>query len=190
MADDTSLRVIGIAGEAESGKDSIAKYLAARHGFTIIRMGDGPRAAFADLDGPDWDLRKDLDAYGLSNRWPLQVIGTECREDLPDEVARTAFWSHYVLVKILYLYHYHPKTRNRFAVSGIRYAHEPLVIGGAVRDLGGHFEVWGVERPGHEIGGPDSGHSSENSLHAVIPDRIILNNRSIPELLDMADSLI
>lgn len=190
MADDTSLRVIGVAGIARSGKDTIANHLVSRHGFTRINMGDGPRAAFTDLDGLTWELRKELEDAGLTSRHPLQSMGTECREDLLDEMARSAHWAHYVLIKIRYLSRYHPKLRFRFVIPGMRYAHEPRVIGDTVTQWGGQFEVWGVERPGSGLSGRDACHSSENSLHAVIPDRRILNNRSIPELLDMADSLI
>ena len=61
------LHVIGITGKARSGKDSAACVLGCE-GFKRIALADALREQFAGLNGPTWELTKDLDAAGVSHR--------------------------------------------------------------------------------------------------------------------------
>jgi hypothetical protein len=173
------ITVIGITGVARSGKDTIAKLLCARHGFTRIALADGLRSAFGDLDGLTWDLRKELETFGISQRTMLQIMGTECRM----EIGFPRLWIALLLVKINYLAHHHPVPRTEFVVPDIRF----LVEASEFREMiptriGGSFDLWKVVRPGSGLDGIEGMHASETELDLIHPDVTIHNGNSIREL--------
>jgi hypothetical protein len=181
------LLILGICGVARSGKDTIARHLANYHGFFRIGLADGPRSTFTDLDGPTWELRKELEAAGKSQRWAVQTIGTECREDLDAEEARRAHWCHEALIKIRYLSHYHPVPRRRFVFPDVRFPAEPTILGRGVERWGGHCRTWRVTRRLSGLAGEEAKHKSETSLDAIPYHALIENDRTIGDLLTNVD---
>lgn len=80
--------LIGITGKARSGKDTIAKHLASKHGFEHYWFSKPMKDALAVMLG--WtsehlygDLKEVVDPfYNVSPRRALQTIGTDWGRDL------------------------------------------------------------------------------------------------------------
>jgi hypothetical protein len=103
------LEIIGLCGVARSGKDTAAKCLELDHGFMRVALGDGLRGAFWAIDGPSWELTKELELAGVTSRWGLQTLGTEAREALTIGGAHRYLWIDLLLVGIRYLAFHHPR---------------------------------------------------------------------------------
>jgi hypothetical protein len=159
--------VVGITGYARSGKDTAAKLLAARHGFTRVALADGVREAFSSLDGPTWEARKALDSSGRTAREELQWLGTEARQHL----GCSDHWVDHLKLKIYYA---HERLGHRlFVVPDIRYAFEAWRFKQWLRnDLACHYETWRVSRG---TGGPASDHLSETQIDKI-PISVMINN--------------
>lgn len=178
----SELIVVGICGEARSGKDTVAQHLVSHHGFFRIALADGVRSAFADIDGPTWELTKEMDE-GPSTRWALQTLGTECREEIPAD----SHWVDHVLIKIRYLSDHHPRRRWRFAIPDVRFPHEQLRLSGTIAGWGGRFECWKIVRPGAGLVGTAAEHSSETMVDSVPVDVMIANGRDLEFLRHNVD---
>lgn len=77
-------KIIGIAGKARSGKDTIANYLWHQYGFTRTAFADPIKLAAAHMFGlsreQTWDdsLKEQVIPYwGMSPRRMFQLLGTE-----------------------------------------------------------------------------------------------------------------
>ena len=85
LSDDTPMRLIGIAGPARAGKDTLASYLLANlsDGWTRSSFADPMKAMLSAIDVDTSDEAKDLPSnqYGLSTRHMLQTLGTEWGRD-------------------------------------------------------------------------------------------------------------
>lgn len=162
------LTVIGICGHNRVGKDTVAAVLCSQAGFTRIALADGVREAFGGLDGPTWELRKDMDAAGAKSREAMQVLGTECRE----EIGSRLHWANHLLIKIRYAAFHHAPARVDFVIPDIRFPHEPEAIRQQIKAWGGRYETWKVVRPGF---GASSGHASETDVDQIACDRTIRN---------------
>ena len=174
-----NLIVVGITGVARSGKDTIAQILCSRFGFTRIALADGLRSAFRDLDGPTWELTKDLESSGQSTRWALQTLGSECRRDIRCQ----RLWIHLLLAKIRYLHKYHPAPRTRFVVPDIRFKVEASELRHAISvSMGGRFDVWKALRDSAGLSGQLANHASETELDSIIVDLQVSNNSGLTEL--------
>jgi hypothetical protein len=177
----SELIVIGICGLARSGKDTVAQHLVSHHGFFRIALADGMRSALRDLDGPTWEISKAVDE---GPRRALQVLGTECRQDVP----ATSHWIDHVLIKIRYLSRYYPgPPRFRFAIPDIRFPYEAAGIGATVRGWGGQFQCWKIVRPGAGLVGTAAKHSSETAIDNVAADIMIANGRDLAFLRHNVD---
>lgn len=78
-------KIIGIAGKARSGKDTIAAHLWTHYGFTRMAFADpvklATQAAFGLSNEQTWlDEHKEvvIPFWGLSPRQMFQLMGTEC----------------------------------------------------------------------------------------------------------------
>lgn len=85
LSDDTPMRLIGIAGQARAGKDTLASYMLDNIGDTWTRssFADPMRAMLSAIDVDCSDDAKDLPAnqYGVSTRRMMQTLGTEWGRD-------------------------------------------------------------------------------------------------------------
>lgn len=85
MANAGKMRLIGIAGQARSGKDTLASYMLDNLGGTWLRssFADPMKAMLSAIDVDTSDEAKDLPSnqYGLSTRHMLQTLGTEWGRD-------------------------------------------------------------------------------------------------------------
>jgi hypothetical protein len=187
----SKLIVIGIAGKARAGKDTAASHLVNAHGFFRIALADGVRSAFTSLDGPTWELRKELSADNKNDRWAAQILGTEARRSL--EFLGSVANDHWICesaIKIAYMYSFHPVERRRFVVPDIRFPREAELLGIIVRHWGGEFMSLGLSRNGSGLSGDAAKHSSETSVDSVVCDHSIVNDEGIPELFGKLDWLI
>lgn len=172
--------ILGIAGRARSGKDTIARHLVEHHGFTRIALADSLRALLGEMDGPTWELRKELQAVGLTSRWALQTLGTECREALPE--ATESLWCLLALAKIRFLAEHAPTRRRRFVVPDIRFPHEPEILAHAAHDWSGRFQVWMVHRNVAGLNGDAGRHKSEASITSIKANYHVENNGTLADL--------
>jgi hypothetical protein len=172
------LIVIGLCGEARSGKDTVAQHLVHEFGFTRIGLADGVRSAFADIDGPTWEARKELEAAGKTNRWAAQTLGTECREF----VGCDTHWIDHALIKINYLARQHPVARTRFVIPDIRFGFEAENFTDVIGAWNGKFACWRITRPGSGLTGDAAKHSSETGVSDVRCTERISNDSSIQVL--------
>ncbi len=162
--------IIGLAGLAGSGKDTVADFLVKYHCFEKLAFADPMKAfckemfAFTDeqLHGKAKEL-PDPRYNGITPRKVLQTLGTEfgraCYQDL---------WVDYALRKA--------GERLRFyrsdgaVISDVRFKNER----DAIWKAGG--KVWRVVRPGAGLVGATASHVSENELTDEMPyDRVIDN---------------
>jgi len=169
------LIIVGITGVARSGKDTIAGILCQRFGFTRIALADGVRSAFRDMDGPTWELTKQLEACGKSSRWALQQLGTEARW----KANAHGVWLYLAHTKIRYLAYIHPEPRARFVIPDIRFEAE--------RDyfrlmLGERFRLWKVLRTGAGLSGEAAIHPSETGVATMRADLLIPNDGTAADL--------
>lgn len=182
------LLIVGIAGGARSGKDTIARQLVEHHGFTRIALADTLREILGGMAGATWEIYKAIEAleYKVS-RWAPQVLGTECREDLLE--SKEALWCLNALIKIRFLSHYLPPYRRRFVVPDIRFPHEPEILRRHAEHWGGGYETWKVERPGAGLSGDAAGHKSETLLERIIDCANITNDGTLDDLRMLAGAM-
>jgi hypothetical protein len=172
----SELVVIGIAGKARSGKDSVSGTLTSRRGFHRVALADGVRAAFNDLSGPTGEFYKDLTPEHNYRR-ALQTLGTEGRE----RAGYHNLWVGLTLTKIAYASSLHPNRRGRFVIPDVRFPFEVALLRDGVERLGGTFSLWEVFRPGH-FTIAESSHASEAGLGDIEPDVTIYNESSLDDL--------
>ena len=171
------LIVIGVRGKAGSGKDTVCDILRAHYGAQRIALGDGPRAALRDLDGPTWEYSKES---GAGPRVPLQVMGNECRADLLWSDSQRRLWIGTALAKVRYAHTHHTKPRYRFVVPDIRHDEEPIDLRAQIEAWGGRFHLWDIVRDGAGLTGEAAKHRSETELERsqIKPDALIFNNHT------------
>lgn len=161
--------LIGLAGYARSGKDTVASML-----------GDYERKAFADpireslmalnpLLTPTEHLADVVKRQGWDEakvnypevRRLMQVLGTEVGRRLIDP----NIWVHLALRGI--------RPSDDVVFTDVRFQNEAI----AIRNMGG--QVWRVNRPGIEA---VNSHSSETAMDGWKYDRVINNYGSLEEL--------
>ncbi len=176
--------VVGIAGYARSGKDTIADYLVENEGYTKISFSTPMKEAMYRLnpritinENVNQPLRIGVDIYGwegLKERSPdirglLQRFGTEVGRQMFDE----DFWVDYALNSI--------PDGGKAVIADVRYPNEA----NAIRALGG--KVFRVERDGV---GPANSHASENALDGYEFDGTIYNQGTIRGLYNDVETQI
>lgn len=181
------VEMIGIAGWARSGKDTVGGHLINNYGYTRLSFADPMREALKrinplislDKDGT-WTLVElatalehstwdDLKAQSRNIRPYLQRFGTEVGRQMFGE----NFWVDYAIDSI--------PDGTKVVVTDVRFQNEA----NAVRALGG--KVWRVTRPGVEAA---NDHISEHDLDDYDFDLTIHNQHSLEELYKMVDYLV
>jgi hypothetical protein len=168
--------VIGIAGWARSGKDTVANYLVENEGYTKISFSTPMKEAMYRLNPRitineivNQPLRIGVDVYGwegLKERSPdirglLQRFGTEVGRNMFSE----NFWVDYALNSVV--------DGTKVVIADVRYPNEA----DAIKALGG--KVYRVDRDGV---GPANEHASENALEGYEFDGTIHNQGNLEGL--------
>ena len=184
-----TLELIGIAGYARAGKDTVAQYIAMRYSYKKAAFADGIREALIALN-PDITVKHPQTRENA--RMPLQIAvfafgWEELKTVSPDvrpllqrfgtEVGRQ-LWGDNFWVNRLFLQNI---GERKLVISDVRYWNEAQEI----RRKGG--EVWLIQRPN---GHPANGHPSESNLENYDFDRIFTNDGSEDELFDRIDLAI
>jgi hypothetical protein len=175
-------RVVALCGKKRSGKDTVADYLAATHGYTPAKFAAPLKGALKELFGftqEQIEESKDVvDAFwGVSPRTVMQFVGSEViqhefQKILPD-VGRAFF------VKSLMARH----ANDRYIViSDVRFSHEVE----AIRKLPGSVVIK-LSRPDVDDG---DDHISETESDGFAVDCVIENSGSVLDLYAAVERFI
>lgn len=163
------MRIIGLAGKARSGKDTVAGFLS-EAGFEKRAFADPLKAAareiFSLTDSQLYgDQKERVDAFwGCTPREILQKLGTEClRKGYADDV-----W-------VRAMERFIQNGREGFAfssvvISDVRFRNEA----DAIIKMGG--EVWRIDRTGAGATGGIAGHVSEHDLDGWTGFATVIDN--------------
>lgn len=178
MYEERPTRIIGLAGYAQSGKDTTGKILVEEHGFERLAFADALRDILYALNpvvhGDDhiipsvWDVQGCVDAKGwewakahTTARVLLQRLGTEAGRNVLGENV----WVDACMRKV--------KPGGSYVITDVRFPNEV----DAVRKRGG--ELWRIIRPG---GRPANDHVSETAIADVREDITIYNEADVDAL--------
>jgi hypothetical protein len=121
------MQLVGITGKAGSGKDTIADYLVAEHGFTKLSFAGPLKAMLAAAGMPEPANRDDkeklIDGFDFTWREAAQTLGTDWGRALDPNI-----WVKVVGQRIL-----RSALGVRFVLSDVRFDNEAEMI----RRLGG-----------------------------------------------------
>lgn len=160
--------LIGIAGRARSGKDTVANFIIAAIGGYQYSFADPIRAMLAplgvDMNDPYWQARKEdvIPALGVSPRRMMQTLGTE--------------WGRNLINPDLWLVMAHQRLlRNGpgMVISDVRFENEAAWI----RKHGGR--IIHVIRPEAKA---VEAHASEDGIEMLDTDAQLFNSGTLEEL--------
>ncbi len=160
--------LIGIAGRARSGKDTVANFIIAAIGGYQYSFADPIRAMIAalgvDMSDPYWQARKEepIPALGVSPRRMMQTLGTE--------------WGRQLINPDLWLIMAHQRLLLNgpgMVIADVRFDNEAAWV----RKHGGR--IIHVIRPDTKAVEP---HVSEGGVEMQDSDVMLLNNGTLEEL--------
>jgi len=176
------MKLIALTGLPRSGKDTVAAWLIAHHGFTKMAFADPLKKAAAILldrtedeaNGINFDREAIMPEWGFSMRWFLQRFGTECMRNQIDP----DFWLKRMDLELL-------------SWAGVQAAMAKIVItdcrfpneAATVRNRGG--KIVEIRRPGLVA----SDHVSDSMTFLEPDDYVIYNHGTLTELYGQADRL-
>lgn len=163
--------IIGLSGYAQTGKDTVAKFLVDNYGFTRVAFADKLRDVAYGLNPivkPGLRLKDAVDEMGwdkAKTRIPevrnvLQNLGLAVRENLGFDT-----WVNAALNTAA-------QTED-LVITDVRFINEA----DAIRERGG--KIWRVIRPGVDA---VNAHVSETQMDGYPFDELIFNDRDIREL--------
>lgn len=182
------MTIIGICGLKRSGKDTIAKYICDRYGYTHVKISQDLKHVMQIMfgftrDQLELDEKEITDPrWGISPRAAMQFFGTEVmqyqvQQILPD-IGRK-FWIKSFIQKHLSESSYQPP---RLVISDLRFLHE-------YEELKKHgIYVIRIEK----IDSPKSqtSHISEEEYLSIPVDLIIKNTGSLTDLYEFLDKSV
>ena len=183
------MQLIGLAGRAGSGKDTVAHFLCETHGFVQISLADPLRDGLKAMLGlTDEQLhRRDLketpmDWLGKSPRELLQTLGTEWgREHVAPD-----FWLRVAERRIARIKASSPWLHIAgIVLSDIRFENEADWL----REQGG--QVWHIKRnEAPQLGSQAAAHRSEQHILAEAGEPHINNFGTLEALYDQVTDII
>lgn len=173
-------KIIGIAGKARSGKDTIANYLWREYGFTRLAFADPVKLAAQQMFGlshdQTWeDSYKEVEIpfWGMSPRRMFQLLGTEA--------GRNVFGHDLWIKRLAYSMSILPA--DDIVVPDVRFNDEADFI----RSQGGL--VVHLERPdGKAI--EHASHASEAGVERKAEDWTLFNQGTLGDLYSGVDQLM
>jgi hypothetical protein len=163
--------IIGLMGYAQSGKDSVAKVLVERYGYTRLAFADNIRNMLFDINPLVKDnlrIKEVIVEYGWEQskslfpevRDLLQRLGVSARTHLDNLI-----WIAAVMGQI--------QDGKNYVITDVRFENEATVI----KSLGG--DLWRIKRPGVNA---VNNHVSESELDGYKVDKILSNGGTLEEL--------
>jgi cytidylate kinase len=163
--------IIGLSGYAQSGKDTVAKFLVENYGFTRVAFADNIRFIAYGLNPivkPGLCLQDAVNEMGwekAKTRIPevrsiLQNLGVAAREHLGEDIWVTSALNA-------------PTETDSLVITDVRFTNEA----DAIKARGG--KIWRVIRPGVNA---VNTHVSETQMDGYEFDEIIYNDRGLREL--------
>jgi dephospho-CoA kinase len=177
--------IIGLSGYAQTGKDTVAKFLVEHYGFTRIAFADPIREALYALDPmiADYPAIPNIRLSWIVDRSGWESVKQESAEvrrllqRLGTEVARNqwspSFWVDLAMQKA--------NKFDKVVITDVRYPNEYEAIRGANGD------VWRVTKPGVVA---VNSHPSETELDKFVFDGTISNDGSFESLHKSVEALI
>lgn len=170
------MKIIGLAGLARSGKDTIAHHLS-HYGYHDVAFADPLRAILRDvLNVPDqyMNVVKEvpIPPHGHSYRKLMQTFGDAGRN------LATNFWIQALEREIKE----YADDMTHIVVTDVRYLNEAFWVRH-------HGSLWHVRRPGQDPVATRP-HSSEEGVDPLPGEPILINDGDIHHLLDQVDQLM
>ena len=166
------IKLIGIHGKAQSGKDTVARFIKRQTGGYIYSLTTPIREMLKcigiDFDNRDWIERHKEDvipAIGKSPRQLLQTLGTEWGRDL----INPNLW-------IMLATHELEDMGQGMIVPDVRFDNEAATV--RAEPFGA--KIWAITRPGCSV--PAGAHVSETTGQRFTPDAVIDNSGDILHL--------
>lgn len=175
-------RVVGIAGLAGAGKDTLAAHLVEKYGFVRRALADPMKELlnkFFDWDMMDWDSRiwKESPILGQYRAFGQEYSPRQLAQWLGTEVGRSTFGSD-CWVRLLDDYINEKAIGRSVVVPDIRFANEARYI---------KHELGGIVVEVRRANAPQvAAHVSERGLPTGYADVVIHNNGTIDEFLKKA----
>jgi len=162
----------GIVGKKESGKTTIAEYMAKGYGYILRAFADPLKEMILKAGMCTWE---ELNTRKTNrSRYLMQKIGTEIFREQVDPL----YWIKKMDALLRVDIHF-----NRdVVVHDVRFPDE----GDLIHTLGG--KLIRVERSGN--GKRKDNHASETAQDAIVVDYLIKNYGTIPELYCQIDSIV
>lgn len=161
--------IIGIAGPAGAGKDTVADFLVANYGFTKVSWAGPLKAGLAAMGFPepaDREMKEhQIPGFDFSWRQAAQTLGTEWGRALDPDI-----WVKLVGDQL------RAEPGRNWVISDVRFENEAAMV----RSLGGF--ILGLVGRSSDLGAASS-HASEAGLLTHAPsDWVIANNFGYHEL--------
>ena len=176
-----SKKLIGLAGKAGAGKDTVADYLWEKEGAIKIAFADALRGAAAHIFGlgmvnfTDRDLKEaEVEYWGMSPRRMLQLLGTEATKPV---------FGDNIWLKRWFLSYSAVRDTDHVVVPDVRFDVEAE----AIRSLGG--VIVHVVRPGFGLDGDSAAHVSEAGIELCDGDLYLSNDGTTCDLGHKVDQL-
>lgn len=176
-----SKKLIGLAGKARAGKDTVADYLWEKEGAIKIAFADALRSAACSIFGlgqcnfTDRELKEaEVKYWGMTPRRMLQLLGTEATKP----VFGADIW-----LKRWFLSYSAVRDTDHVVVPDVRFDVEAE----AIRHLGG--TIVHIVRPGAGLSGATGEHASEAGIEFRYGDMYLSNRGSVEELHRKVDEL-
>ena len=174
-------RLIGLAGYARSGKDTVADWLVTTQGFQKHAFAEVMRNALytlnpnIDFEGHRVYLRAIVDAHGWEALKEASLEYRPLMQRLGTEVGRMMFGENVWVDRVM------NQLNGVDVIADVRFPNEA----DAIKAAGG--EVWCIIRPEIE---QDRSHSSETALEGYDFDAELINDSSLADLFNLVDHLV
>lgn len=174
--------IVGIAGKAGAGKDTIGDYLIKHRGFVKVSFAFALKKAVAailncsveKMDDRDW-REKIIPELGVSPRYMMQTLGTEWGRQMVNE----NIWVHLAMERAKL----HESDNLNVVITDVRFPNEVQ----AIQEAGG-IVIW-VSRPNQpDIATAD--HASESAISQRDCNFWVVNDASIKVLEDWVSGIL
>lgn len=167
-------KVIGLAGKAGAGKDTVADHLVLNHGYVKYSLAAALKAGLNAMFGftpEQWNDREWKETVipwlGKSPRQLAQTLGTEWGRN----AVRDDLW-------LLLAQRFIEQSDQRVVIADVRFENEAMLV----RNLGG--KVWQIQRP--DVAAVAT-HASEKPLAPWFIDTHVFNDSGYVDLFDQVD---